>query len=96
MELTEDAADAILVMADKLRAMGLPMPRHAAELVAALKAEKASTSTGTGTTPTLTDYVSTGQAARKLGCSRRYATRLAPHLGGVKVGNRWLIPTSAL
>jgi hypothetical protein len=41
------------------------------------------------------DWVSTRQAARKLGCSERNARRIAARVGH-RVGRQWLIPADAL
>lgn len=43
-----------------------------------------------------TEYVSTSEAARSLGCKERWVRDLADGIGGIKVGGRWLIPKSAL
>ena len=42
------------------------------------------------------EWVSTTEAATRLGCSERWAREIAPTVGGRKRAGRWWIPRSAL
>lgn len=41
-------------------------------------------------------FVTTAEAARTLGCSERRVRQLAPSIGGIKSGGRWLVPIDSL
>lgn len=49
-----------------------------------------------GTTTVHDGFVDTTVAAQRLGCSERWVRDIAPRIGGIKHGGRWLIPTTAL
>ena len=46
--------------------------------------------------PETVDMISTDDAARLLGCSTRTCQRLAPQLGGRRVGRSWLLDRAAV
>lgn len=42
-----------------------------------------------------TDWITTDEAAKRIGCSQRHARRLAARIG-TRTGRQWLIPADAL
>ena len=79
------------------RRNGLP-PAAALEALAALVAPVAATGQSDSPDGAVgeADDMTTHEAAALLGCSTRTATRLAPKLGGRRIGGRWLVDRLAV
>lgn len=95
MNLTPDDVLAVLYLVRHHRARRLPVPPAVAALAARAETELRS-ATGPDTPTTRAEWISTPEAARRLGCSDRHIRRRARALGGRKIAGRWLIPTTAV
>lgn len=82
-------------LAQRVRARnGLPVSRDLAALAAALAATGQSDSPGQPEEDT--DFIAVSAAADLLGASERTVRRLAPRLGGRKIGGRWVVDRQAV
>lgn len=72
-----------------------PVPAAADRLADHLQAALTVSANGQGSVVAQPDWVSTGEAARQLGCSERTARRLAARVGR-RVGRERMIPVDAL
>ena len=99
------ARQALLVAQIVRRRNGSPeSPAYTALLSAIATALSAAGRTDTPQQPVLPcsateldpDTISTEEAARMLGCSPRQARRLAPKLGGRRIGGHWRIDSHTL
>ncbi|MPM56430.1 hypothetical protein SDC9_103233 [bioreactor metagenome] len=90
-----EAVGYAIKLAQRVRARnGLPVSRDLAALAAALAATGQSDSPGQPEDDT--DFIAVSAAADLLGASERTARRLAPRLGGRKIGGRWLVDRQAV
>lgn len=100
--LTGDAVDALAyavqVAQRARRRNGLPASRAltALALAATGHADNETHPPEHSEPHTTTEWITTEEAARMLGCSNRQARRLAPTLGGQLTGGRWLLDRQAV
>ena len=65
--------------------------------LASIRAELAHAAAGSAATQTdQTKYVDTAEAAKRLRCSDRHVRDIAPRIGGIRIGGRWMIPDDSL
>ncbi|BBY52944.1 DNA-binding protein [Mycobacterium koreense] len=94
------AADAVLIAIAHRRRNGLPRSGAYDALARAFlgaMSDNGQTDTADVAIPeTETMMVAIGEAAATLGVSQRHARRLAPQLGGKRIGGRWFLDTQAI
>lgn len=96
MDLSRDELLAIAFLVNHHRARRLPVPHRVGLLAQRVDHELHCAASGTAEPSPEPQWIGTTEAAQRLGCSERWARKLAPRLGGRQISGRWLIPTDRI